>query len=148
MKVILTEDIKNLGQKGDEKEVKIGYARNFLFVKKFAVPAESTEGKKLVAEKELKEEKKQAQNQEIAEIVFANQGLSINYKKKASKEGKLFGGVSTKEIKEDAEKKLGAAVESINPNKAVKTIGSHKFTLSLKGNHLIDITVIVSELKK
>jgi large subunit ribosomal protein L9 len=146
MKVILTADIKNVGQKGEEKEVKPGYARNFLFPKNLAVTADSKIGQEIIAAKESQSEKQQEEIQKVAEIASKNQDLKISFERKASSAGKLFGGVTTKEIKLAAEEKLGIKVESISPNLAIKETGEHKISLDLPGQQTLGIVVSVTAL--
>ncbi len=146
MKVILTADIKSVGQKGEVKEVKPGYARNFLFPKNLAVTADSAIGQEIIAKKELETEKLQATIGKVAEIASKNQNLVIDFERKASSEGKLFGSVTIKEIKTLAEEKLKVKIESISPNLAIKEVGDHKINLALPGQQTLDIIVRISVL--
>ena len=146
MKVILTADIKNVGEKGNEKEVKPGYARNFLFPNGLAVTADSVLGQEMLSSKELEADKQQETNEKVAQIVSANQNLEINFKRKASSEGKLFGSITIKEIKLEAEKKLGLKIELLTPATGIKEVGTHKVSLQLPGKQILDVLVIVSAL--
>ncbi|MEI8061022.1 MAG: 50S ribosomal protein L9 [Candidatus Berkelbacteria bacterium] len=146
MKVILTADIKNVGQKGDEKEAKPGYARNFLFPNALAVTADSIVGQEILMKKETQTDKEQEEIKKVAEIASKNQNLVIDFERKASTEGKLFGSVTIKEIKTLAEEKLKVKIESISPNLAIKEIGDHKINLALPGQQTLDIIVKVSAL--
>ncbi len=146
MKIILTSEIKNIGQKGDIKEVKPGYARNFLFPKDLAVPADSARGQEIIKIKETESEKQGEEIGKIAELVRANQNFIIKFERKASSEGKLFGSVAVKEIKVAAEKKLGTKVESLTPDHPVKEIGDHKYNLGFKGQQTLDIIVSIVPL--
>lgn len=146
MKVILTANIKNVGEKGDVKEVKPGYARNFLLPKNLAVVADSVVGQEMITKKESEVDKGQEAIEEIAKIVANNQNLKIEFQRKASSEGKLFGSVTTKEIKSELEKKLGVKIESMIPDTSVKDVGEHKYNLSLPGQQTLDITVSVITL--
>lgn len=146
MKVIFLADIKNVGQKGDEKEVKPGYARNFLFPRKLAVISDSVKGQEILATKESQSEKLEDDKKKMAEIANKNQGLEIKFNRKASSEGKLFGSVSIKEIKDASEEKLDTKVISIDPNMGIKQLGEHKYTLELLGQQKLDIRVVISAL--
>ncbi|MCX6810157.1 MAG: 50S ribosomal protein L9 [Candidatus Berkelbacteria bacterium] len=146
MRVIFTSNIKNIGQKGEIKEVKPGYARNFLFPKNLAVTADSVIGQEIIAKKESEAEKQQETIGKVAEIASKNQNLVIDFQRKASSEGKLFGSVTIKEIKTLAEEKLKVKIESISPNLAIKEIGDHKINLALHGQQTLDIIVKVSAL--
>jgi len=148
MKVILTADIKNIGLKSDEKEVKSGFARNFLFPRKLAVSADSLEGLKQLLAKKSETEKHQEEAKKIVEVAKQNLGITLTFERKASKGGRLFGSVSTGEIKSRAEEKLGTLVQSVKPNVAVKTTGAHKFTLILKENQKLDARVNILALNE
>jgi len=104
MKVILLEDVKNVGKKGDLKEVSDGYARNFLIARKLAVVATNTA--QIVLDK---------QNKEKAEQDKENKNKAIELKEKIekdefvfyvnAKDGRVFNSVSTKQIVEEVKKK-------------------------------------------
>ena len=98
MKVILLEDVKGLGEKGEIVNSKDGYARNFLFPKKLAVEASKENIKKndqLQEEKRAKREKEIADAKELAQKI-SNTTLTI--KAKAADDGKLFGSITSKDI--------------------------------------------------
>lgn len=148
MKVILTSSIKNVGEKGDLKEVKPGYARNFLLPKNLAVAADSAVGQEIISAHESEVEKQQEEVSKVAEIANKNQGLEISFARKASSEGKLFGSVSLKEIKAVVEEKLKIKVESMTPNTSVKEVGDHKYSLGLPGSQTLDIVIQVLALNQ
>lgn len=98
MKVILKEDVKGSGKKGELVNVADGYARNFLFPKGLAIEANASNlnvynEQKAAAKFRADEEKKEAQR--IAEIIS---GGTLQMKIKASKNGKLFGSLTSKEV--------------------------------------------------
>jgi large subunit ribosomal protein L9 len=131
MKVILLKDVKNLGKKGDSKEVAGGFARNFLFPQKMAELATDTALQKnqLAMEKQAQvQEEALKKTQELAEILA---GSEIKIKAKAKK-GKLFGAVSKKKIIKELEKK-GVAVEekALVFNEAIKEIGDYEIKVEL-----------------
>jgi len=144
MKVVLTADIKNIGQKGDEKEVKPGFARNFLFPKNLAIAADSADAQALKSSKESEELKSRDESDKIKSIIAKSDGLILNFKSKASKEGKLFGSISSKEIISQAEKKLGLKIASIEPSEAIKTTGDHVVNLIFKTGDRLPITVSIA----
>lgn len=123
MKVVLLENIKGLGQKGEIKEVKDGYGMNFLIPQKKAILATSGNAKQaeLELEKQVKErENKMATNKKIAENI---KGKEIVIKVKAQKE-KLFGALTEKDIKKVLELE-GLKIDSgkISLSKPIKKIG-------------------------
>ncbi|MEK7579765.1 MAG: 50S ribosomal protein L9 [Patescibacteria group bacterium] len=98
MKIILTENIKGLGQIGETVEVKSGYARNFLMPKKMAVLATAENIKKV---DEIKIEKKEAAQQSIQEMKEVGERLKdfrLIIETKADEKGNLYAGINSKTI--------------------------------------------------
>ena len=106
MKVILNEDIKGIGKKGQIIEVADGYGRNFLLKQKKAVLA--TEGgiREVKAIKEKLDEKKAAELQEAKDLAARLEGQEIVFHEKVGTEGRLFGAVTNKEICEQVNKQF------------------------------------------
>lgn len=147
MRVVFTADVKDIGNKGDEKEVKPGFARNFLLPRGLAVAAESDEGKKELRAKESKEGKHQSDVGKIAEIVNKNQGLALIFKGKASKEKKLFGSIKISQIENEIRDKIGIRPDKIEPNESIKDIGEHQLKAKFPENRTLSFKVIVETEK-
>lgn len=133
MKVILLEDVRKKGKKGDIINVSDGYAQNFLFPKNLAKEATAQALSELQSKKasEIYEE---GLKKEEAEKIFSiiNEKI-ITIKVKCGKEGKLFGSVTTKDI---AQKIKGTYQITINKHKInleteIKAFGTYKFTIKL-----------------
>ena len=111
MKVILKQDVKALGKKGDLVNASDGYARNFLFPKGLAVEANATAmnefNSKETAKKFHKAEEVKAATADAQKL----EGKTFHLKAKAGANGKLFGSVSTKEIAAACEKQLGLEID-------------------------------------
>ena len=133
MKVILNDDVKNLGEMGDTKNVANGYARNYLFPRMLAVPynAETVayfEGKK--AEIEARKEKKREESKSLKEKLEA---LSIELVMPAGSNGKLFGAVTSQTLS-DYFKNNGYEIERKRievPGLTIKNIGAYSFKVHL-----------------
>ena len=132
MKVILATDVEKVGKMGDVVEVKIGYARNFLFPRKLALDVTPhhqalMENRKKKVQKQLELEKLSAMDQKQKIESF-----SISLKKKAGENDVLFGSVTTAEI-EEALEKLGAKVErkKIHLDEPIKRIGNYTGKIKL-----------------
>ena len=146
MKVVLVAEVKDIGQKGDEKEVKPGFARNFLLPRGLAVPTESAEGKKIIAEVETFKEKKESKNKKVEEILASHRNLEVVYKKKARGK-KLFAGIKPAEIIFSIEKIIEVKPLKIKPDTAIKEIGSHKVIAEFAAGQNLTVTVAVKAEK-
>jgi large subunit ribosomal protein L9 len=126
MKVILKEEVKNLGGMGDMVDVKEGFARNHLLPKRLAVVADMKNLKALEHEKRIIAEKAKklgAQARSLGERLSA---MTLTIKAKAGEEEKLFGSVTTMDI-EEALKAEGMEVErkKIILDEPIKRLGSY-----------------------
>ena len=98
MKVILLQDIKGVGKKDEVINASDGYARNFLFPKKMALEANAGNMSKLKAKQESKEFRREQEKEEAMKIAKKMKGIMLKIKVKAGENGKIFGGVTAKEI--------------------------------------------------
>lgn len=111
MKVILTQDVKKVGKKGETVEVSDGYGSNFLIPRGLAVPSTVSSQKEL-ARNNAEEEKRQiALKKEAEEVAERLKALTVEFRVKVGKDGKMFGTVSTKEIAEALLAQHGIAVD-------------------------------------
>lgn len=130
MQVIFIKDLKGQGKKGEIKEVSDGYAINFLIKKGIAI--KKTEGSlnKLNQEKELEKEIDVKKRKEAIELKNKLENITVNFKVKVSKD-KMFGSVSTKQIKEELNK-LGYAIDKKQiENQVINTLGIHVIKINL-----------------
>ncbi len=133
MKVILLQDVKNVGRKDDLVDVAEGYARNFLIPRGLAVEAnpvnlkQHEQRRKRAAAKQARDE---AEAREAA-ARLAQQTLVL--KVKAGEGGRLFGSVTSSDIAEEIEKQVGLAVDRrrIELDEPLKTTGTHTVTIRL-----------------
>ena len=133
MKVILLNDVKSLGKKGDLKEVSDGYARNFLFPKKLAVEATPGNLKKLEAERAhqaLRQARDESSARELAKKLDC---LSLTFVTKVGEGGKLFGSITSKDIVDriQQETKIELDKKQLNLPETIKTMGEHEVTVTL-----------------
>lgn len=107
MKVILNQDIKGVGKKGEIINASDGYARNYLFPRKLA--NEATEGNmtELKEKKDSEKFRKDNEAQEARELAKKLNGLSVNFDVKAGENGRLFGSITSKDIAEKIKKQHG-----------------------------------------
>lgn len=124
MKIILIENIKGLGQIGDIKEVKNGYARNFLIPKKFAILATEKNLKKLEEIKREKELKTIEEAKKMEEVAKKLRNLRITIEVKADEKGNLYAGINSKKISEELRKRgIEVDPEYILLNEPIKKLG-------------------------
>lgn len=147
MKVILLEDVKSLGKKGQIVDVSDGYARNFILAKKLGLEATSKNLNDLKLKK-AHEDKLAAQKlQEAKDFAAKLEGLQVTLKIKAGEGGKLFGSISSKEIAEAAKEQLGLEIDKkklVLPN-PIKAIGTTDVPVKLHPQVTGELKVIVQE---
>ena len=142
MKVILTQDVKAQGKKGDVVNVSDGYARNFLFPKKLAVeatPAALNEIKNRASSQQFKIETERAEAKALAEKLV---GLTVEIAIASGSDSKLYGSVTSKEIAEQLQKQHGVTVDrrKIVLDKPIKAYGIYTLDVKL-------YTDVVAKLK-
>ena len=147
MKVILLEDVKSLGKKGDLVEVSDGYGRNFIIPRKKGVEATNENMNNLKLQK-ANEEKVARETKEAAQDLAAKlKETSVTIKAKTGAGGKLFGAVSSKEIAEAVKAQWGIEVDKkkILLNEPIKTVGEETVEIRLHREVTAKITVAVEE---
>ena len=147
MKVILLEDIKSLGKKGQMVDVSDGYARNFILSKKKGVEATAKNKNDLKLQK-AHEDKLAAQRLEEAKLFAAEIAKAeVVLELKVGEGGKLFGAVSSKEIAQAAKEQLNMELDKkklVLPN-PIKTVGTTSVAVKLHPQVTAELKVIVKE---
>ena len=125
MKVILKTDIKGVGKKDEVINASDGYARNFLFPKNLAVEANTENMSKLKAKQNSNAYKKSQEKEEAEKIAEKLSKILLKIKVKAGANGKIFGGVSSKEIAENLENQYQIKIDKkkIDLKETIKTLG-------------------------
>ena len=132
MKVILKADIKGVGKKDEIINASDGYVRNFLFPKNLAVEANAENMSKLKAKQDSNAYKKSQEKEEAEKIAEKLSKILLKIKVKSGTNGKIFGGVSSKEIAENLDKQYQIKVDKkkIELKDTIKTLGT--FTVEIK----------------
>ena len=132
MKVILMENIKGTGKKDEVINISDGYARNYLFPKKLAVEATPDNMNKLKARKDSQNHKKEVEIEEAKITAKKLDEVELEIKVKAGENGKIFGGVTSKEISENLKEKYNIHIDKkkIELKETIKNIGN--FTVNIK----------------
>lgn len=147
MKVILLQDVKSLGKKGELVKAADGYARNYLIAKGFAVEATSKELNEL-KNREAAEKFHIAKELEAAqEMADKLNGKVVKIKAKAGSAGRLFGSVTTKEIAGALSEQFGCDIEKkkISLDADIKAFGSYNIEIKLPQGVSAKLYVAVSE---
>lgn len=142
MKVVFLVDVKDIAKSGDEKEVKPGYARNFLIPRKLAVSADSVEGKTLLAKKLAEDKKIESEKSQIMQALEKHQGLVLTFKKEA-KDGKLFGSVKPDEVMKEIERIVGFAPKEIKPKTSIKKVGETEISVEFADGEKLNVKIDV-----
>ena len=134
MKVILLDNIKGVGKKDEIINASDGYARNYLFPKKLAVEATKENLGKLESKNEANKFKKQNEKNDAIEVANKLKELVLTIKVKAGENGKIFGGVTSKEISENLKEQYKIEIDKkkIEVKETIKNIG--RFTINIKLN--------------
>lgn len=111
MKVILQTDVKGMGKRGEIVNASDGYARNFLFPKKLAIPADKQNLNEWAAKKSSEAHKKELEKQEAIKIKEKLEKITLTIKTKAGENGKTFGSITSKEIADSIEKEYGDKID-------------------------------------
>lgn len=111
MKVILLEDVKSLGKKGEIVNVSDGYARNFVLPKHVGVEATDKNKNELKLQKQHEDKLAAERLAQAKELAVKLDGLTIEVSMKAGENGKVFGSVASKEIAEQASRQHGLTLD-------------------------------------
>ncbi len=145
MKVILKQDIKGVGKKDQIINAADGYARNYLFPKNLAVPADDGNMNNLKAKNESIEYRKGEDLKESKKIAEKMKSITLKIAVKAGENGKLFGGVTSKEIAEALKKDYNIEVnkKKILLSETIKTAGVTKVDIKLNEGVMASLQVMV-----
>ena len=131
MKVIFIKDLKGQGKAGEIKEVKDGYAQNFLIKKGYAVKETKESLNILNKQKKDANEKDALNRKEAKELKSKLEREKIKFKVKTGEHDKVFGSVSVKQIKEELDKKYKIDKKQIIIENPIQSLGFHEITIEL-----------------
>ena len=145
MKVILLQEVENLGKKYEVKEVKSGYARNFLIPQNFAKPANKENMKWLATQKEFLEKEVEEDLKRVQDVASHIDGVEVAITVKVGPEGQLFESINNVKIAEKL-KELGFDVKKshIKLEEPIKELGEFPVKDTLEHNLEAEINVIIS----
>ena len=148
MEVILLEDVKTLGKKGQIVKINDGYARNYVIPKKLGIEATSKNLNDLKLQK-ANEDKIAKEQLDAAKALAAKiEGMTVKVGIKTGEGGRTFGSVSSKEIAEEAKKQLSLEIDKkkIVLDEPIKTPETHIVTVKLHREVTAKLKVTVNEM--
>lgn len=133
MKVVLLQDVKNLGKKEQLVNVSDGYARNYLFPRKLALEATSGKLKELEEKKNSQMKKKDKEKQEAKKLAVKLGELVINFHVKAGENGKLFGSITSKDVADaiKSQHKIEIDKKKVVLHDAIKALGTYQVEIKV-----------------
>ena len=149
MEVILLEDVKSLGKKGQIVKINDGYARNYVLPKKLGLEANAKNLNDLKLEKARQAKQAAEELQEAKELAVKVEEKPVKLTMKTGEGGKTFGTISTKEISAEAKKQLVLDIDKkkMKLDEPIKTLGTHIVTVKLHKEVTAKLTVVVGEDK-
>ena len=147
MKIILLQDVKSLGKKGETVNVSDGYARNCILPKKLGVEANAENINDLKLQKAHADKVAKEQLEEAKALAAKIEGLPVEVSIKSGKDGRTFGSVSSKEIAEAFKKQHGIEIEKkkISLEEPIRAVGTSVVTVKLHREVTAKLTVKVRE---
>lgn len=146
MKVLLKQDVKGQGKAGQLVNVSDGYARNFLFPRQLAVPADAQVMNDLRNKEDAAQFHARVEKEAALKAAASLKDKAVKISAKAGNGGRLFGAVTTKEVAEALDKQFGVKVDKRKITMSdIKAYGSYTAEVKLHTGVVATITVVVSE---
>ena len=146
MKVILKEDVQNLGQQGDVVEVKSGYARNYLMPQKLAILFTKQQKKSIEEAQRVEERKLEREKDQLESVLKQVEDLSLSLKMQSEEDSKLFGSVTKLDIVKLLEEN-GITIDKkyVDLSSPIKTLGEHKVNIVFTKEMSVSFTLTVEK---
>ncbi len=147
MKVILLQDVKSLGKKGDIVEASPGYAKNFLLKKKLGIEATGKNVNDLKLQKAHQDKVAAEELSEAKRFAAEIETKSVELQMKVGEGGRTFGAISTKEIAQAAETQLGYQLDKkkLSVDEPIRSLGTHNVKVKLHPQVTATLKVQVKE---
>ena len=146
MKVILKQDVKGQGKKGQLVQVSDGYARNFLLPRGLAVEADAQAMNDLKNKEDARSYHLAVEKKEAEEAAKKLSGKTVKIVARAGQNGRLFGSVTTKEVAEELAKQYGVTIDKRKIARAdAKAFGAYEAELKFPQGVTAKVTVMVTE---
>ncbi len=142
MEVIFIKDLRGQGKKGDIKDVKTGYAENFLIKKGYAVLKTTESLRQLEKEKKEKKENDQKLHDEAVKLKEKIDKTTLEFKVKTGQGDKVFGSISPKQIKDElSNKDIKIEKNMIKMDESISSLGFHKVNIELYPKVIAELKV-------
>ncbi len=145
MKVLLKEDVDNLGFAGEVHKVAAGYGRNYLLPKGLAVKASPNVMKQAVVWRRKAETRREEIRAEFEALSQKIQEVTLNFTAKAGNTGKLYGSITTSQIADTLNETLGTEIDrrkvGVDP---LRQLGEHAVPVRLSGDFQPELTVVIA----
>ena len=145
MKVILQQDVKGQGKKGQLVEVSEGYGRNFLLPRKLAVPATADNVNQMKQAEESKKHRQAVERAEAEENAKKFESIMVHLTAKGGTSGRIFGSVTSKEIASQLKKEHGIDIQKqkLVLKESIKNFGRYNIKVKLYPGVVGNLTVVV-----
>ena len=146
-KVLLVKPLENLGGEGEQVSVKAGYARNFLFPQKIAIPVTKANKKQIEALRKAREIREAKELENAQAVAKALEGMTMAFAVKTGEGGKMFGSITAADIAAKiAESGIELPKKAIHLERPVKELGKHTAQVKLHNSVKVDFGFeVVSE---
>ena len=147
MKILLTEDVKKLGKKGEIVDVSDGYAKNFILPKKLGIEATKAVMNEWQTKKGSEENRKRKEEEEAKALAAELNGKEVVIRTKTGEGGRLFGSITSKDVAEALEKQLKLKVDKkkIQVAEPIKSFGAFEIPIKLHPQVTGTLNVVVEE---
>ncbi len=145
MKILLTQDVENLGKAGEIKKVPDGYARNFLIPKGLAVLATEGATKQTHVQREVQDKVQRRVEEEAASLAEILWQLTLTFKAKAGEKDRLYGSITSADIVEALERETGLVFDKrkVQLKGSIHELGEHRVPIKLMAGVTPEITVVI-----
>lgn len=149
MKVILLQDIKGVGKKDEIINASDGHAKNYLFPRNLAVPADKEHMSKLESKKSSENHKKELEKEAATKNKEEISKITLKIATKSGENGKIFGSITSKEIAENLKKQYKIEVDKkkVSLKEPIKTLGTTNVEIKLYEGIIATLKVMVIEEK-
>jgi large subunit ribosomal protein L9 len=147
MEVLLIKDVPKVGEAGDAVRVSDGYARNYLFLRKLAVPMDEGARKQAQSLREARQNREQKVTAEVTSLAKQLDGTNLTFKARAGEQGKLYGSITAGDVAEELQRQTGVEVDKrkFELKDPIRELGEHQIEIRLAPRATAKITVVVED---